>query len=626
MMVKRRLPGILIAFCIAAGTHAPAQVPQLENATLRRLYDAAQQSRKAGNLGQAAEDFRAFLAEALDELANSRAQIGDYSEASALYGDALALAPSSPSLHRDYAAAALQFGDLNSAEAQARELLNHDQGDSKGLAQAHQILGRTLHRMNRNRDARKELETAVSLDPSFENQYDLGVVCLDLDDENCAVRIFGQIEATYPDTPALHMQLGRAYGDSDFTPRAVEEFRKAITEDPHFPEAHYSLAAALLAGSEDQKILEEAEKELKEELAISPHDFLTYAALGKIAAGSRRYPEAEKYLKQAISLNPTSPDAYLYLGQMCFDTNRPAEAEANLRKAIQLTTDDSRNRYQIQKAHFLLGRILMQQRRPEAAHAEMQIARALTNKTLSEDRSELAGLLEDNSAAAGAPHAPAGPATPSPSTPHSAAPASVNRQKAFERLLTPAVADSYNDLGVILAVGKDYAAAANSFANAAHWNPRLAGLDLNWGRAAFSASKFADAVAPLTRYVQSHPQDSNIRAPLGISQYMTGDYSGCVKTLAAVVQQFESIPQIAYVYADSLARTGRQAEGIARLVAIEKQHPEIADVHHALSDAYKSTSQYQKAEGELLQYNALIAPHPSNTATGPAAGAKPRNE
>ncbi len=624
-MVERGLSGILFALCLATGALAAAQGSQLENSTLQNLYNAAQQSQKKGDLGQAAEDFRAFLAEALDELANSHAQIGDYTRASSLYDEGLALAPGSPSLHRDYAAAALQFGDPKRAEAQARELLIDDQNDSKGLAGARQMLGRALHRMNKDRDARKELETSVSLDPSFENQYDLGVVCLDLDDEKCAVEIFDQIETTYPDTPALHMQIGRAYGNSDFTPRAVEEFRKAIAEDPRYPGAHYSVAAALLSGGEDEKTLEDAEKELREEQAISPHDFLTYAALGKIAVSNHNYLEAGKYLKQAIALNPRNPDAYLYLGQMYFETNRATEAEPNLRKAIRLTTDVSRNRYQIQKAHFLLGRILMLQHRVEQAHAEMEIAQALSNKALSKDRSELARLFQDNSAAAS--DVSTSPAAPSSTTSRAADSVAVNRQRAFERLLTPAVADSYNNLGVIFAIKEDYAAAADSFANAAHWNPGLTGLDLNWGRAAFSASKFADAIAPLTRYVHSHPQDSNVRAPLGISQYMTGDYRGCVATLGSVEQKFASIPQIAYVYADSLAQMGRQSEGIARLVELEKQHPEIADVHRALSEVYKSTNQPQKADAEMQQYNSLIAPRTSNSATSPASGAAPaKNE
>ena len=59
------------------------------------------------------------------------------------------------------------------------------------------------------------------------------------------------------------MQFGLAYGNSDFTPQAVTEFKKVIAEDPHYPGAHYSVAAALLAAGEDEKTLQEAESELK---------------------------------------------------------------------------------------------------------------------------------------------------------------------------------------------------------------------------------------------------------------------------------------------------------------------------------------------------------------------------
>ncbi len=114
------------------------------------------------------------------------------------------------------------------------------------------------------------------------------------------------------------MAFGRAYGDSDFQPRAITEFRRAIEENPRLPGAHYLLAAVLLATGDDESHVEGAETELKKELVVSPRDSMTYAALGKIAATRNNYPEAETYLKKAISLGPQSPDAYLYLGQIYF--------------------------------------------------------------------------------------------------------------------------------------------------------------------------------------------------------------------------------------------------------------------------------------------------------------------
>jgi len=610
VMLKLAVSSVLAALCCAATAQGAPQGAQSNGSTLQGLYSAAQQSQSTGDLSQAAENYRTFLAKALGELANSHAQIGDYARASALFDEALALNPDSPSLQRDYATAALQAGDLKRAETLARGLLTEYPNDPKGLAEAHQILGRTLHRMNRDQEARKELETAVSLDASVANQFDLAVVCLDLDDEKCAVQIFSGLEATLGDSPALHMQFGLAYGNSDFTPHAVTEFKKVIAEDPRYPGAHYSVAAALLAAGEDEKTLEEAETELKEELAISPSDFLTYAALGKIESSYHRYPEAERYLKQAIVLNPRNPDAFLYLGQMYFDTNRLTEAEADLRQAIKLTTDISRNHFQIQKAHFLLGRILMQQHQEEEAHAEMQIAHAFADKALSKDKTELAGLLDNKPTSGGAADARVDAAGMSAASPHAADPVAVGKQRTFEKQLTPAIADSYNNLGAIMATETNYADALKYFERAAAWSPSLEGLDYNMGHAAFMAARFSEAIPPLSRYIRSHPGDSGIRGPLAMSEFMTHDYRACIDALKGAGEGVTSIPQMQFIYAESLVKTGQAASGKERLEELEVAHPEIAEVHRGLGEAAELRRDWQTAIKELAQAIQLNANDP----------------
>jgi tetratricopeptide (TPR) repeat protein len=603
-MVRRFLSSILL-LSSAIAAQAPANDLQSRDSTLQSLYEAAQGSQKTGDLSRAAESYRAFLAEALGELANSHAQIGDYGRASALFDEALILNPGSPSLQRDYAATALEAGDLKHAETLARGLLNDYPDDPKGLALVHQILGRALHRMNRDQEARKELEAAISLDPSFANQYDLAVVCLDLDDENCAAQVFSGLESAHGDSPALHMQFGLAYGNSDFTPHAVTEFKKVIAEDPHYHGAHYSVAAALLAAGEDEKTLQEAEAELKQESAISPNDFLTYAALGKIEASYRRYPEAESYLKRAIALNPKNPDAFLYLGQMYFDTNQPAEAEANLRRAIALTTDVPRNHYQIQKAHFLLGRILMQKHEEDAAHAEMQIAHAFADKALSKDKSQLAGLLDNKPASGGASNSGIDAAGMAPTPPQTPDPAAVARQKAFEKELTPAIADSYNNLGAIEASEKNYTGALKLFEQAKDWSPSFEGLDYNMGRAAFMAADFSEAITPLSRYLRSHTADSGIRGALAMSQFMMHDYASCISELKGAGEEILSIPQMQYIYADSLVKTGEVSLGKERLEKLEAANPEIPEVHRALGEVWGMEGNCEKALNELGTANNL---------------------
>jgi tetratricopeptide (TPR) repeat protein len=601
MSIRFKLRGVHLLFMLISAAALCEQTINkgaVGSGSLQQHYNAAQELQRTGKLSEAAEQYRAFLADALGELAAGYGLVQDYTHAAPLFDEALTLEPDSKSLLLEYARTALALGDLARAKTLTTELIQKYPGDREELAQAHQVLGRTLLKLNQNQEARKELELAVALDPTFPNGYDLAVACLDLGDEKCAVQIFIEMEKSFGDTAEIHMAFGRAYGDSDSQPRAVMEFRRAIEENPRLPGAHYLLAAVLLATGGDEGHLEEAETELKKELTISPHDSMTYAALGKIAVTHHNYADAEAYLKKAILFGSRSPDAYLYLGQMYFSTNRTAEAEAALKQCIRLTTDVSLNRYQVQKAHFLLGRILMQKGEQDAAHAEMDISRELANKTLAQDKSALTGLTDTPiSGNVQAPVTEAG--TTPPVTATTVDPMTLRKVESIKKQIKLPVADSYNNLGAIAATNNDYSGAVKYFERSAEWNPSLEGLDYNWGRAAFAESQFAEAIMPLSRYVKSHPDDIGGRSVLAISQFMTGNYRGCVDALEPVIRTPDLTPQAQYVYAESMVRMGQVASGAERLGALEKLHPEIPDVHRALGEALDQQGNRQRALEEL---------------------------
>jgi Flp pilus assembly protein TadD len=161
------------------------------------------------------------------------------------------------------------------------------------------------------------------------------------------------------------------------------------------------------------------------------------------------------------------------------------------------------------------------------------------------------------------------------------------------------VADSYNNLGAITAANGHYKEAVTYFERAAVWNPSFEGLDYNWGRAAFAGSEFTEAILPLSRYVKAHPDDNGARSVLGISHFMAGNYRNCIETLQPLIGKIDLVPQVQYVYAESLVKTGQADAGIMRLEALEKLHPEIPDVHRSLGEALLQQEQKQKATEEL---------------------------
>ena len=590
MFRRPELQGAFLGLVLISAATLMGQTAGRE--TLQKHYDEAQEFQRIGKLTEAAGQYRAFLAEALGELAIGYAVVPDYANAAPLFDEALSLEPNSPTLLLDYARMSLTTGDFVHAKTLATKFIRMYPEERQNAAQAHQVLGRALLKLNQDQEARKELEAALALDPTFANGYDLAVACLDLDDEKCAVQIFGEMERSFGDTPEIHLAFGRAYGDSDFQPKAITEFRKAIEENPRLPGAHYLLAAVLLATGNEQSPLESAEAELKKELAISPRDAMTYAALGKIAVTRTNYAEAETYLKKATALDPEGPDAYLYLGQMYFDTNRFDDAEMALRKSITLTTDVSRNRYQVQKAHYLLGRILMRKGQQDAAHAEMKINRDLADKTLAQDKSKLAGLMDTS----GSQDSSGNTALLMGSGKQDQA--ALRNVEAMRDKLKPVVADSYNNLGAIAATNSDYSSAVTYFERASEWNPALEGLDYNWGRAAFAGSQYADAILPLSRYVKVHPDDAGARSVLGLSQFLSGKYRDCVETLQPI-EKTELAPQVEYAYASSLVESGQIAAGTERLLALERSHAEIPDVHRALGEAFHRQGDQKRAIEEL---------------------------
>lgn len=556
---------LVFALLVTVETRGQAATAGQQRLSLQAVLDAAQSAQAKGDISAAESGYRAFLTRAQLELGGAYALARDADRSDALFDGVMRLSHS-PGIVLEAARAGLLANELARAARLSTEVIAAAPTDKVILAGAHQVLGSVLLKQEKDAEARKHFEIATALDPTFQNGYDLAVTCLNLGDEACAVRLFEEMRTSLGDTAELHLAFGKAYGNSDFQQRAIREFELAIAKDPRLPGVHYLLAAVLLASGTEESARSAAENELNTELTISPKDPLTFAALGQIALVRRDTSKAIDLLQQSVAYGPSLPEGYLYLGQAYFDAGQPAPAQEALRTCIQLTGDESRNRYQVQKAHYLLGRILAQQGNAEAAHAEMAMSRELANKALKLDKTRLAGVM--------ATAHPAQVEVPLPDAKGQKAIGATRNEQAqraaqqLEIQLRPALADAYNNLGAIIAGRADYTDAAADFRAAAQWNPALEGLDYNWGRAAFAANLFAEAIPPLTRYAASHPQDQGAYAVLAISRFKTDDFQGCLGALQRTADVDGQAPQIRYIYAVSLVKTGRLEEGLLRLRAL----------------------------------------------------------
>ncbi len=567
--------------------------------TLQQHYDAARTFGVSGDQERASVEYRAFLGEALRRMANARAHEGNPKEAIQFFKDAVAVAPADPEVRLDYAVTCLDAELLPEAKTQAEEAVRMAPDNPR----AHYILGRVLYSQADYAGAKTQLETAVGAKPDFEMGYSLALSYLKLQDMNRARLLFDEMISGLGNLAPLHIYFGHAYWETGHPDKAIEEYKKALAKDPKIAQAHYFMALAYLDRDED-KGWDEAAQQDREEIQNNPNDFRAHYDLGNIALKQHRADEAERELKRASELAPDNPDPLIYLGELYAGQNRPQEAEAAMRKAIALTTDISRGGYQINRAHYVLGRVLMQTGRREEGARELKLSAELRERLHPDVLRNGKPQNEMLSAKENEVHPEAGKDQLSP--------ADQQKLEAYLQQLKPGIADSYNNLGVAAAGQKDFKTALDYFQKASQWNPTLATLDRNMGMAAFYSGQYEQAIPPLYRHLQQKPDDLRARAALGLSYFADEKYAPTLETLSPVKDQVNDDPGLGLAYAVSLVKTNKYDEGMARLKALEQSYPDSSGVHVAIGEAFADQRLYGTAVDE---FHKALAIDPSQERT-----------
>jgi tetratricopeptide (TPR) repeat protein len=558
--------------------------PHSAESQMQRHYDSAFQFQHAGNVSQANSEYKLFLAIALHRIANGHANNGDYAHAAPLYDEALRLAPDDRNIQIDYAGAALGASDWTKAKALSSQVLDELQKHAQPPdPHTVSIYAQALFQSGEHQAALEQFKVAAQLRPGFDTSTALATAYLVLADRVSASKILDVMPQQFGDTAELHMKLGIVYGNSKFFEEANQEFRKALAKNDRLAGLHYSLGASYMMQAGEPGFIK-AQEEFRKELAIDPDNSLVYMPMGRIAMAQHRYEEAEADLKRAVQLNKESAGTYIALGQLYREMQKNPEAEAAYRKAILLTLDPSRNGYEVQQAHYWLGKLLIQNGSTAEGRKELDISQNLLY--LKEQRTEL--RLAGNATIQ----------APLEKT-HEANPEDLAAQKAFEKHVGPPIASSYDNLGVNAANAGDFAEASRYFQQAAKWNPDLSGIDQYWGRAAFAAKDYGQTVEPFSRTLAVHPEDPNVRAMLGISLCMVHQYARAVEVLQPIADKIGANPELTIAYAGSLAMTGDPGAGLARLKSLEEANPEIPLVHYLLGKVYGINKNYGQAADEL---------------------------
>ena len=580
--------------CIAAvllGTHhiaiaadATEQTPGAQETPAQQHYDEAFRLQQEGDLARADAEHKAFLADSLHHIANARANVGKYASAVPLYDQALKFMPDNVDLNLDYAGAALDGFDWETSKKLASATLEllKEQGQPANPT-AISLLAQAMMGKGEYKEAVEQFRILAQVQPGFGSSYALAGAYLALGDKASAASIFREMPLRFADTAAMHLKIGRLYGQATFYDDAVQEFKTAIAKDDHLPGAHFSLGATYMMRSGELSY-NDAEPELRKELTIDPGQPLVYVALGRIDVVQHRNAEAEASLTRAIELDPQSTAAYALLGQLFTSMGRLDDAEAAFRKQIALTLIPAKNEYEVERAHFCLGRLLLQRGQVAEGRKELQISRDLLDQKAHQTESRLHGNA--------ALKLQAGKT-------HEATPEDLEMEKTLESQAGPPMASSYDSLGVHAAKAGDFEAAADYFKRAAQWDSALGGIHHKWGRAAFAAGDYAAAVAPLSRALAVDPADEDVRQMLGVSLFQTHNYPQAYRVLQPIEAGLEPNTSLGLAYVGSMAIAGDPERGTAQLLALEKANPNSEDIHRLLGEAYAGRKLYEPATREL---------------------------
>jgi choline-sulfatase len=166
------------------------------------------------------------------------------------------------------------------------------------------LLGRSLARKHRYREAAEALEEAVSLVPSWAPAWlDLARTYAQAGDPERAKQSLERGLRANPATPALRVALSAVYRDQGDLPRAIAELREAVHVDPASADAWNALGL-LLASSGQQN---EATAAFEAGLKASPDDPDLLFNLAERRLAASRPAEAARLLERLSVVSPRYP-------------------------------------------------------------------------------------------------------------------------------------------------------------------------------------------------------------------------------------------------------------------------------------------------------------------------------
>lgn len=228
----------------------------------------------------------------------------------------------------------------------------------------HYNLSVALEKLGNSAAEKKELETAVALDPNIAvAQNRLGWLALQDGERQEAELRFKKALAIKAEFAEAQNGLGVLYSREGKTAEASSLFESAVKNDPSYAPAYVNYGLLL----QSQGSLDKAEAQFLAALQIDSRNADALAALGMLQRQNGRLAEAVETLQRAVALEPDSAQYHLDLGLALQDEPDRPDAFNEFSEAAHLAPD-------LAAAHYNLGHFFFEAAKYDEAERELQAA------------------------------------------------------------------------------------------------------------------------------------------------------------------------------------------------------------------------------------------------------------
>jgi tetratricopeptide (TPR) repeat protein len=582
----RAFPALLVLLSLSLSSFAQQlqvnPAPLAITAELQKRVEAAAYAQRTGTPEDVAKASKAVIALGLAEFADLRSIQGALPASIALYRQGLAY-EDSPRMHFWLALTYNSAGHVDEALQETAAILALDPKD----ASAWNLQGKLLMQKQKYHEAAASFDKSLGLRMDMEAAYTMASALLLAKETEKAAVVFRQMGEMANGSASMRIMAARAYEGAGLNTEAEREYKAALTTpDAARVHAHYFLGLFYLTHNQWESTPQIVE-EFQREVELNPTDFFGNYFLGYLASAAKNYDESDKYLKIAAAARPDWPEPPLYRGLNAYGRGDDRQAEALLRNAIKLTgSDEARNDYQIRRAYFTLGRILIRKGLKDEGTRDVERSKEMETHLVVKARQQqaldsrhtggVAQISSDPSSAAPKPISldvvgdPSAPVSPAVLAKADLEPELVTRLESTEKQLRLVLGRAYNDLGTSLARQREFAPALKEFQSAEHWNPNTENLMRNIGMAAYRAGNFKESARALKLAVVANPEDQRAQGLLAMSLSLNGDYTGAASTFDRLGDLTLADPDMAYHWAQSLVKTNQRAQAKAVLVKMSR--------------------------------------------------------